>query len=439
MAKGDIQTPPGTGHVGTMTPDQKVLLKEMWAQIFSIADSNNNAATLSNGSDTASIAKEETASAGSETASVKSKTATTKKSGGWFGTSKTAPPAEETPVSTKVSLADIGLSVEQLRPALWNNILGDHPDSLLLRFLRARKWNVNNGMTMILKAFKWRLEDDIEEVKSKSEDELDAKYRGFRLQMELGKSYVHGNDKEGRPVVYINVRLHKPADQDAKALEKFTIYVMEVGRLMIQPPVETACLVFDMTGFGISNMDYNFVKFLVQCFEAYYPESLGILIIHKAPMVFWGVWKIIEPWLDPVVASKIRFTRNDKELTEIIDANHLPSKYDGGKDQFTYQYIPVQAGENDRMKDAETKERLLEEWKAIMWKFEALTREWIDCKKVDGARAEDVIENERTSLAKELRVAYFKLDPYIRSRNLYHRSEHPVLQADGTSVWTYKN
>ncbi|KAG0280778.1 hypothetical protein BGZ95_008683 [Linnemannia exigua] len=437
MAKGDIQTPPGTGHVGTMTPDQKELLKEMWAQIFSIADSNN---TATNSSDAASIAKEETASAGSETASVKSKTTTTKKSGGWFGTSKTAPPAaEETPASTKVSLADIGLSVEQLRPALWNNILGDHPDSLLLRFLRARKWNVNNGMTMILKAFKWRLEDDIEEVKSKSEDELDAKYRGFRLQMELGKSFVHGNDKEGRPVVYINVRLHKPADQDAKALEKFTIYVMEVGRLMIQPPVETACLVFDMTGFGLANMDYNFVKFLVQCFEAYYPESLGILIIHKAPLVFWGVWKIIEPWLDPVVASKIRFTRSDKELTEVIDANHLPNKYDGGKDQFTYQYIPVQAGENDRMKDAETKERLLEEWKALMWKFEALTREWIDCKKVDGARAEDVIENERSSLAKELRVAYFKLDPYIRSRNLYHRSEHPVLQSDGTSVWTYKN
>lgn len=56
---------------------------------------------------------------------------------------------------------------------------------------------------------------------------------------------------------YINVRLHKPADQDPKALEKFTIYVMETGRLMIQPPVETACLIFDMTGFGLANMDYG--------------------------------------------------------------------------------------------------------------------------------------------------------------------------------------
>ena len=116
----DIQTPPGTGHVGTMTPDQKELLKEMWSQIFSIADSG--AITIP--SDV--LAATETASAGSETASVKSKTATKK---GWFGTSKAAPPAaagEDTP-STRVNLADIGLSVEQLRPALWNNILGDHP------------------------------------------------------------------------------------------------------------------------------------------------------------------------------------------------------------------------------------------------------------------------------------------------------------------------
>jgi len=115
----DIQTPPGTGHAGTMTPDQKVLLKEMWAQIFSIADSD--ASSVSNDALASAAANE----AGSETASVKSKTATKK---GWFGTTKSVPvpAADETPLS-RANLADIGLSVEQLRPALWNNILGDHP------------------------------------------------------------------------------------------------------------------------------------------------------------------------------------------------------------------------------------------------------------------------------------------------------------------------
>ncbi|KAF9969458.1 hypothetical protein BGZ73_008190 [Actinomortierella ambigua] len=411
MAKGDIPTPPGTGTVGKLTPEQKTYLREMWSQMLDMADNGTVNLPATPSAETDSIAS-----------SKQDQPEKKKKSGGWFGTSKSsASPAPSSPSSSsagdsetvRVNLADIGLPADQLRPALWNNVLGDHPDSLMLRFLRARKWN----------------------------DVLNERYRGFRLQMEMGKSFVHGQDKEGRPVVYINVRLHKPADQDPKALEKFTIYVMETGRLMISPPVETACLVFDMTGFQLANMDYNFVKFLVQCFEAYYPESLGVLLIHKAPFVFWGVWKIIEPWLDPVVASKIKFTRSDSELTQYIPAERLPDKYDGGKDHYKYEYIPVSPSENDRMKDTETKERLMDEWKALMWKFEALTREWCDLNKPTNksTRTEAEIEAERDQVAKDLRAAYFRLDPYIRARNLYHRSEHPVLQADGSSIWTYKN
>ena len=30
------------------------------------------------------------------------------------------------------------------------------------------------------------------------------------------------------------------------------------------------------------------MKFILKCFEANYPESLGILLIHKAPWVFSG-------------------------------------------------------------------------------------------------------------------------------------------------------
>jgi hypothetical protein len=41
-----------------------------------------------------------------------------------------------------------------------------------------------------------------------------------------------------------------------------------------------------MTGFGLSNMEYPPVKFIIKCFEANYPESLGVLLIHNAPWVF---------------------------------------------------------------------------------------------------------------------------------------------------------
>lgn len=41
-----------------------------------------------------------------------------------------------------------------------------------------------------------------------------------------------------------------------------------------------------MTGFTLANMDYVPLKFIIKCFEANYPESLGVILIHNAPWVF---------------------------------------------------------------------------------------------------------------------------------------------------------
>lgn len=43
-----------------------------------------------------------------------------------------------------------------------------------------------------------------------------------------------------------------------------------------------------MKDFSLSNMDFPPVKFIIKCFEANYPESLGLLLIHNAPWVFAG-------------------------------------------------------------------------------------------------------------------------------------------------------
>lgn len=43
-----------------------------------------------------------------------------------------------------------------------------------------------------------------------------------------------------------------------------------------------------MTSFTLSNMDYAPVKFMIKCFEANYPESLGAVLIQNAPWLFQG-------------------------------------------------------------------------------------------------------------------------------------------------------
>jgi hypothetical protein len=48
-------------------------------------------------------------------------------------------------------------------------------------------------------------------------------------------------------------------------------------------------IIFDMTGFSMANMDYTPVKFMIKCFEANYPESLGAVLVHNSPWLFQGM------------------------------------------------------------------------------------------------------------------------------------------------------
>lgn len=131
-----------------------------------------------------------------------------------------------------------------------------------------------------------------------------------------------------------------------------------------------------------------------------------------------GIWRVVKGWLDPVVAAKVNFTRSGKDLLEFIDKENLLAEY-GGSDTWTYQYIEPIAGENDLLKDEETARRLKAEREAIVQEFEKVTAEWAalspeeeQAKQKDACRAE---------LSEQLRVNYWKLDPYVRTRNIYDR------------------
>lgn len=173
---------------------------------------------------------------------------------------------------------------------------------------------------------------------------------------------------------------------------------------------------------------------MIKCFEANYPESLGVVLVHKSPWIFqgkasltvriWaeqliacklGIWNIIKGWLDPVVASKVHFTKTIEELEEYIEKSHILKEL-GGDDPFTYQYIEPISGENKAMTENDTKQRLLDERAAIVKEFESTTVEWI--KAVGGS---DVLQQKRNELSGRLRSGYWRIDPYLRARSIYDR------------------
>lgn len=82
-----------------------------------------------------------------------------------------------------------------------------------------------------------------------------------------------------------------------------------------------------MTGFGLSNMDWDTATMVINIFQSYYPETLGHAIVWKAPTVFSAAWKIIKPMLDPVVREKIAFCSNAKEIAKVRQTSRLPPSF----------------------------------------------------------------------------------------------------------------
>ncbi|KAF7527913.1 hypothetical protein PCG10_001846 [Penicillium crustosum] len=323
--------------------------------------------------------------------------------------------------------------------AILKMIKQENPDSLLLRFLRARKWDVGKAFSMMASNILWRKEMEVDEdILPRGEEYALEQSRNpkaspkekkegadFTNQLKTGKSFLHGFDRDGRPVIYVRVKIHKPGAQSEEALERYIVHCIESVRLIVAPPVETGTIVFDLTGFGLSNMEYPPVKFILKCFEANYPESLGQLLIHNAPWIFSGIWKLIHGWMDPVVASKVHFTRSIADLDKFIPRTKIPKEF-SGDDTWTYKYNEPVKDENAVMKDTATRDSLMYDRMMIGIRMISATAAWISASSQSDGKEEvskvEELKSRRNAVIDEFRVNYWKLDPYIRARSFIDRT-----------------
>ncbi|KAJ5288738.1 hypothetical protein N7478_001768 [Penicillium angulare] len=325
---------------------------------------------------------------------------------------------------------------DELRSAFLDILKQDHADALCLRFLRAEKWDVPKAWIKFVRALNWRVNEyKVEKEvmsrgeayafeKSKLEKDCDEKKdgEGFMLQLQTGKGHLHGHDRDGRPICVVRVRTHQPGTQTTKGLNDYIVQCIENVRLLMVSPVESMAIVFDLTSFGLSNWELAPVKFIIDCFQENYPESLGAMIFYNAPWIFSGFWKIIQGLLDPVVASKVHFISGPKELEALVAPEHILKEL-GGDENWEWEYVEPQPNENERMLDTATRDSIMDERKALAEELFRLNAAW-----VSGSKDEPLNEN-RDSVMKQLSENYWRLDPYVRARNILDRTG--VIQEGG--------
>ena len=276
VVSGNLEMPVNTlpGHLGNLTAEQETKLKELWGLLLRVCGVRS---TVTTGSGLVEDALDSTDTPTEGTATPTTTDKEKKKSKKRLGifkkdkdskepNSSTASDAGITSPGSTISTDDdkygqtkefqetlANLSPEELRAAFWSMVKQDHPDALLLRFLRARKWDVEKALVMLIATIRWRahdahVDDDVITngepaalETSQSSDKAAAKEADdFLVQLRLGKSFLHGCDKEGRPICHVRVRFHRQGEQSVTSLERYTVFVIETARYMLSPPVETA-------------------------------------------------------------------------------------------------------------------------------------------------------------------------------------------------------
>lgn len=259
----DMTADTAPGRPGTLTPEQEEKLRRLWQLIFQVcAVGQEQEGAVADSTSAAEKAQDEEAKK-----SKKSRMSFFSRKGKKDeGESTSAAPANASVVlNLKDGEADkygqtkhfyetlASQSPESIRDTIWSMVKHDHPDALVLRFLRARKWDAERALIMLVSTMNWRaqemkVDEDIMRngeaaaVAAETSSDPAAKRLGhdFMAQIRKGISYVHGHDKQGRPLCFVNVRLHKQGEQAEEALERYTVYLIETCRMVLQPPVDTA-------------------------------------------------------------------------------------------------------------------------------------------------------------------------------------------------------
>ncbi|BFZ04428.1 hypothetical protein BsWGS_07467 [Bradybaena similaris] len=228
-------------------------------------------------------------------------------------------------------------TLADFKECLQDVLQSHHDDYFLLRFLRARNFDLNKSEAMLRNHFRWRQQNNIDTI-----------LQDFEPPEVMRKYYtggLFGQDKEGSlvwidPQGYLDIKgiLMSMKKQDiirSKAwicesiYQQFEMLTKEQGRR-----VDQLVIIFDLEKFGMKHLwkpGLDVFTEIIAMFEDHYPETLKKTLVINAPRIFPVVYSILRPFLSEATHKKVAIIgSNFKDaLLQQIDPDQLP-KYWGG-------------------------------------------------------------------------------------------------------------
>ncbi|TFK40778.1 CRAL-TRIO domain-containing protein [Crucibulum laeve] len=233
-------------------------------------------------------------------------------------------------------------------------------DETLLRFLRARNYDLRQSKVMFKNCQEWRKTVEgvgIDQL-YKDIDPFDAsinisagsyglleRYPEREAVFDCWPMWFHKTDKKGRPLnihffggmdlpkLYQTCTPEKHWQTVLVNAESLAREVLPAAARAAGKEIGTTLVIVDLQGFGIRQFWQmkSLARSSFQISQDYYPETMGQLAIVNAPTSFTAIWAMIRPWLSAETAAKVDILGSNYKnvLLDLVDAENLPSSLGG--------------------------------------------------------------------------------------------------------------